>query len=257
METNFHTHTARCGHARGEDREYVEEAIKNGLKILGFSDHSPYCFDKGYYSSFRMKPEETEGYVSSVLALREEYKEDIEIRLGFETEYYPRYFERLMRFYEQYPIDYIIMGQHFLGNETEGDYSGRPHKDSGSWLRYADQVIEGMETGCFTYVAHPDLLNFRGERRYFEEAAHKLCASAGRLQIPLEINLLGVRDGRHYPRRDFFEIAAQHDCEIIIGCDAHSPDVVCDRLSERLALQWCRELGLRRIEYPLLRKPHL
>ncbi len=71
MQTfNFHTHTARCNHAEGADREYVESAIKGGIKTLGFSDHSPYVFKDGYYSGFRMKPEELEGYVKSILDLK-------------------------------------------------------------------------------------------------------------------------------------------------------------------------------------------
>lgn len=28
MKANYHTHTTRCQHAFGEDREYVEEAIR-------------------------------------------------------------------------------------------------------------------------------------------------------------------------------------------------------------------------------------
>ncbi len=53
LTTNFHTHTTRCNHAVGEDRQYVEAAIKGGLKVLGFSDHSPYFFSGDYYSTFR------------------------------------------------------------------------------------------------------------------------------------------------------------------------------------------------------------
>ena len=34
LTTNFHTHTTRCNHAVGEDRQYVEAAIKVGLKAL-------------------------------------------------------------------------------------------------------------------------------------------------------------------------------------------------------------------------------
>ena len=44
MLTNYHTHTRRCGHAVGEDREYAEAAVQAGLKILGFSDHAPQIF---------------------------------------------------------------------------------------------------------------------------------------------------------------------------------------------------------------------
>ena len=34
---NFHSHTVRCQHAVGEEREYVEEAIKEGFEVIGFS----------------------------------------------------------------------------------------------------------------------------------------------------------------------------------------------------------------------------
>ena len=50
MIANYHTHTWRCRHADGTEREYVERAIEGGLKILGFSDHSPYPFPDGYDS---------------------------------------------------------------------------------------------------------------------------------------------------------------------------------------------------------------
>ena len=39
IQTNWHTHTSRCGHAVGTDEEYVQAAIQGGLKTLGFSDH--------------------------------------------------------------------------------------------------------------------------------------------------------------------------------------------------------------------------
>ena len=39
IRNNYHTHTFRCGHAIGNDEEYVIEAIGMGLHTLGFSDH--------------------------------------------------------------------------------------------------------------------------------------------------------------------------------------------------------------------------
>jgi histidinol-phosphatase (PHP family) len=41
MRTNYHTHHGICGHAFGTAEMYIKEAIKNKVKILGFSDHSP------------------------------------------------------------------------------------------------------------------------------------------------------------------------------------------------------------------------
>lgn len=74
MIANYHTHTTRCHHAEGEDRQYVETAIERGLKILGFSDHTPYYYDGDYVSGVRMLPEEVEGYVESIQRLKDEYK---------------------------------------------------------------------------------------------------------------------------------------------------------------------------------------
>ena len=44
MEANYHTHTWRCRHASGTERDYIENAIDHGIRILGFSDHTPYPF---------------------------------------------------------------------------------------------------------------------------------------------------------------------------------------------------------------------
>ena len=76
MIANYHTHTWRCRHADGTEREYVETAIEAGLKILGFSDHTPQVYPGGYVCPVKMLPEELGGYVDTVLDLKREYKDD-------------------------------------------------------------------------------------------------------------------------------------------------------------------------------------
>ena len=39
MRCNYHTHTYRCHHAKGEDEDFVLRAIDAGMTELGFSDH--------------------------------------------------------------------------------------------------------------------------------------------------------------------------------------------------------------------------
>ena len=53
MIANYHTHTIRCNHAKGTEREYIEQAIKEGFKILGFSDHVPQPYPDDFYSWIR------------------------------------------------------------------------------------------------------------------------------------------------------------------------------------------------------------
>lgn len=260
---NYHTHTYRCHHASGEDREYVEAAIKAGFRVLGFSDHVPYPFDHGYCSSIRMSLGETEGYVQSLLDLRQEYRRDIDIKIGFEAEYFPKHFSKLLTHLSDYPIDYLILGQHFSMDESSGIYFGRATTDPSILTAYVDQVIEGMETGAFTYLAHPDLINFprveddgttRPNTRYLSEM-RRLCEAAKRLSIPLEINQLGYCDRRNYPSDLFFSIAGEIGNDVLIGCDAHHPKQLLDAYSIHGAEQLAKRCGVSLMDHLTLRSP--
>ena len=90
MDFNFHTHTWRCGHATGTEREYIEAAIAVGVKEMGFSDHAPWIApDLGKDMSSVVPYAKVEDYVNTVKACREEYRDRIAIHLGFEAEYDP------------------------------------------------------------------------------------------------------------------------------------------------------------------------
>lgn len=244
MRTNFHTHTSRCGHAAGTDREYVEAAIEAGVKVLGFSDHTPYVgFDGDYYSSYRMPISTMDDYVASIESLKKEYKDDIEIHLGLETEYYPELFDGLLEYLKPYGIEYMILGQHFLGCDQYNPYSPTASSDE-QYDTYARLCIEGMRTGYFSYIAHPDLVGCDKSSKGFARAMNAICEEAAQSDFPLEMNLLGLSGGRPYPSREFLEIAAKHKNKIILGRDAHFPDAFFDKETENKALKLCREYGL-------------
>lgn len=256
MFANYHTHTWRCKHAVGTEREYVEAAIDGGMKILGFSDHTPMPYDGGYVSNVKMSMDQLEGYVDTVEHLKAEYRDQIEIHLGLEVEYYPAYFDRLLEATSQYPIEYFLLGQHFLGNEIEEPiFNGTPTASADRLVRYCRQTKEALSTGCFTYFAHPDLLNYTGDRAFYQEQIRDLCEFSKELDIPLEINFLGLWDHRNYPNRAFWEIAGQVGNRVILGCDAHSPDRVWDPETLLMAEQIVRDYHLNRIDTAELRKP--
>ena len=200
MIANYHTHTWRCHHADGTEREYVEKAIESGLKILGFSDHTPYNFPNGYIGPDKMLPSQLEDYVETVMRLRYEYRNDIEIHLGLEVEYLYTLWEPLLRLLEPYPIEYLILGQHYLGDGIDAPFCGE-RTDSVDYLRqYCRQTREALETGRFLYFAHPDVVWFTGPDDIYEEEMTKLCRYCKEIDMPLEINLLGVREDKNYPR---------------------------------------------------------
>ena len=39
MIANYHTHTRWCRHADGEIEDYIQEALRRGLKALAITDH--------------------------------------------------------------------------------------------------------------------------------------------------------------------------------------------------------------------------
>lgn len=254
MIANYHTHTVRCNHASGTEEEYILNAIERGIKILGFSDHTPYFFEGDYYSYFRMRPYLLDDYVNTINALKEKYKDKIEIHLGVEVEYYPTPFNRLLDLLRSKGVEYMLLGQHFVGDEAGEPYCGRENDSDENLKRYVDQTIEGMETGLFTYLAHPDLLWYTGDEETYTREMSRLCAAAKRLDMPLEINLLGLSTGRNYPNEKFWEVAAKYGCKAILGCDAHSPESLSDLQIEKKARELAQKVGIEIIDTVQLKR---
>lgn len=244
MIANYHTHTWRCRHAEGAEEAYVKRAIAGGFRTLGFSDHSPQFFPGNYTSGIRMLPEELPDYVRTVLELKERYSHQIEIRLGVEIEYYPASFPKILPYLRDHGIEYMILGQHRCGNEENEPYNGAPTEDEKILQRYCSQLMEGMQKEKFLYLAHPDLIYYTGADAIYEKHMRQLCREAKSCGLPLEINLLGLRENRQYPRELFWQIAAEEGCPVVLGSDAHTPESVWDPDTEEKAMALCHRLGL-------------
>ena len=244
MYANYHTHTVRCLHASGTEREYVERACANGLKILGFSDHAPYLFPADYYSGMRMRPHETASYCETIEALRAEFSDRIQLHIGFEMEYYPKYFDDTIRFLHDYPIEYLILGQHFLFNEIDRVYSGAATEDESVLAQYVTQCETALRTEKFTYFAHPDLIRYTGNDAVYRRYITRLIRTAKELDVPLELNILGLSTKRAYPNERFWQLVAEADAPCIIGCDAHHTEDVAKPEDVRAAYDYLARFGL-------------
>lgn len=254
MIANYHTHTWRCNHATGREEEYVRNALERNFEILGFSDHTPYCFPEGYVSGFRMRSEQFKDYCDTVRLLQKKYADQISIPLGVEVEYYPAYFRDQLSILQDAGIEYMLLGQHFVGSEINEPYSGRATADPTILRRYCEQAMEAMQTGLFTYLAHPDLIHFVGDEQTYRHHMRQLCREARSCEVPLEVNMLGSWAGRNYPNPVFWELAAEEGCHVILGCDAHAPDHLQKEDTEKKLLVMIRDHGLPLLERVELRK---
>ena len=229
MIANYHTHTSRCHHASGTEEEYIKKAIAEGLETLGFADHAPYVYPEGYVSHFKMTPDEAPDYYNTISALREKYRDKIEILIGYEAEYYPELWDATLEEWKKYPPEYLILGQHYVGKEYDPKNGMHTFAKPGGAEKlklYVDTVIQGISTGAFTYIAHPDMVNYSGNPHVYDEEMTRLILAAKEREIPLEINLLGVAENRLYPNEPFWKLCGALSADAIIGCDAHSPSRV-------------------------------
>lgn len=249
----YHTHTKRCGHAKGEDDEYVRQAIAGEMKIIAFTDHVPQINVVSTTRKVRMYTEEIEEYLKSIKQLQEKYKGQIEIESGFEFEYADRDLEYLRELKSK--TDKMILGQHFVVDKT-----GKAHVFRGNIVSdeildlYAEAIITAMDKGLPDIIAHPD--RFMVSRTSFgkkeEQISRLICRKVVEAGIPLEINMgepldklkesnMSAEELRNkvaYPKREFWNIvleeskkameAGKEPIKVVYGKDAHSPD----RMSE-------------------------
>lgn len=244
FKKNYHTHTALCNHARGEIRDYVEAAASRGLDTIGFSCHAPYPFGDRFHSWFRMTPEQNDYYAREILSLKEEFAGKIDVKLGYEAEYYPALWNELLTEIGRYPCDYVILGQHFYNNEYDGLYAGDCVDDIRAVKGYVRILCEAMRTGLYTYVAHPDLNNYSGDVDEYVDAMRPICEVSMETDTPLEINLLGIRGRRSYPKSAFWKMVGEYDCKVVCGSDAHSPDEILCRDDFKTAMEMVDRYGL-------------
>lgn len=266
--TNYHTHTSRCGHAVGKDEEYVLEAIKEGIKILGFSDHIsyPHLPQKGIRQDYEMLSD----YLSSINELKHKYHDEIEIHVGFEAEYFPRFDAYYHSLLANKGIEYLILGQHcYLNDDNEYVFYNSLHNDYQNLKRYVDDVILAMNTHLFSYVAHPDIIlnSFDSINEDVLKEMKRIIFESKKLNIPLEINvagiryqengnknLIGMKSSHYYPYDAFFSLVGKYQAPVVIGLDAHNPQDFLNQIAIKKAFNMVKKYNLNLVEIIELNK---
>ena len=232
IKTNWHTHTARCGHAVGTDEEYVQAAIQAGLKTLGFSDHAAYAKSR---RTDRMDLDQFPEYMASIRALKEKYKDQITLYLGTEVECYPEQLPILREYRKK--MDYCILGQHSLDLDDDRTYFATKPEELAVYFERLSYACAHDLVDC---ICHPDVVlwSYPVMDESVRTLGKKIAALSLQYQIPLELNtgsgvhhgLRQYEDGKRYayPTRIFFEEFAKAKCPIIIGLDVHDPKLFLD-----------------------------
>jgi histidinol-phosphatase (PHP family) len=142
MLFNLHTHT-RFSDGSSEPEVYIQEAIRQGFSVLGFSDHTPVPFE----NKFALSEENLPVYCDTILALKKKYAGDQpgpgnkgvsrdllppgtsnssgmnpfpEILLGVEIDFIPGMTRPFSSYRELFDLDYTIGSVHLVRNSEAG-----------------------------------------------------------------------------------------------------------------------------------------
>ena len=247
---NLHTHSVYSD-GKSQPREIVEEAVRQGLTTLGFSEHSPLPFD----NNFSVKSADMPHYVAEIAQLKEEFKDRIDIYCGLEADYLTGFSEPFAVTKEKYHLDYLIGGVHLVIDlALQQDQASLADQiwfiDGPKWevydeglqkffdgdirravRRFFEQSNEMIENEPFDIIAHFDKIKMHNRDRYFHEDEswyRKLALETLDLirekGLIMEVNTRGIYKKRYngfYPSPWLMEEACKMGVPAIISADAH------------------------------------
>lgn len=266
MPIDCHSHTARCGHAGGPTRAYVERARRLGLREFAVTDHSHWMVQHpGEWLA--MHRDELPGYIAEVRALQQEFDRDgpapFRVRLGLEADFFPSRLGEAEQVIAREPWDVILGSIHHIGlwgvpNRSEIEHFDRYAIDDICEC-YLDLVGRMVRRRFCDVVTHIDLPRKFGHRpaggmlRFVEPLIPDLRAN----DIAVEINTSGFDHDcdEQYPSWEIIEALHAGGVALTLCSDAHAPEHV-GRHFDRV-LDGLRERGIRELVGFERRAPHV
>ena len=246
---NLHTHTTYVdGALRPEGM--ILAALECGCDSLGFSEHSCIDFDEDYSMSVEMTPK----YIGELRELRDKYKNELEIFIGLELDYYSSWWPKN-------GLDYILGAAHSVkvkdehGNEkyVSVDATAESQRDlvetffAGDYYGMAEAYFEVIsniaEIENVDIIAHFDLLTkFNNNNAIFDEQHPRYlnAALSAMDKILKKCKIFEVNTGamyrcgksEPYPSKHLMIELKKRGGEVIITSDCHDGKSICYAFDE-------------------------
>ncbi len=257
-----------CGHAKGRLRDVVERAVALGFTTYGLSEHCPRFRQQDLYAEESpLTPADLQGLFSAYLveasALAEEFRDRIELLVGFETEALPpdSWPARMREIATQHAFDFNVGSVHSVNGiyiDYKAEVTTQLAEQLGSWealsIAYFEQVAELVATLKPSIAGHLDLVRrFRGGAVQIAPSvwpavtrALEAVKASGTL---LEVNATPARKqfGPVYPAPEILRRAHAMEIPVTLSDDSHGPDVVGGALDE--CLRAIQLAGFDRVHY--------
>src|SRR5467141_3927319 len=242
LPADYHMHTPLCHHAVGEPTEYAAQAVKIGLREIGFSEHSPMARDD--FDDWRMLLGDLGEYVVKVDKARHDHP-GLAIKLALEVDYLPGHEDWIRELAGRHAWDYLIGAVHYVSDSWDLDnpkkISEWKHRDPFEvWSAYFERLTMAAESGLFEIIAHADLCKkfcFYPE----QDCTHlfsRFLEAAKKKDVAMELNTAGLRKNCReiYPSPKIVQMAAQAGVPITFASDAHAIGEVGMNFAEAVTL---------------------
>ncbi|KAK6528486.1 hypothetical protein TWF281_009727 [Arthrobotrys megalospora] len=180
MPFSHHSHSGQfCHHAKDSLESCILQAISKKLRIFCLTEHMPRSDPRDFYpeeDEMGLTPQDLtaafDEYYTTAVALRDKYKEEITIIIGFEVDYIrPSMLPEIRELQEKYHFDMFIGSVHHL-DEIPLDFSKE------LFLK-AIETVEAVDSGADVEEAYNkgtkverfpeiEITGAKGEKRLFE-----------------------------------------------------------------------------------------
>lgn len=247
--TDGHVHTHLCMHARGTMEEYVQSAIKKGLRRLIFHEHMEEGIN--YFEKTWLTEDDFDYYFDEAERLKRVYGNRIDISIGVEVGYNPECPDTLIKRLSNRQWDRIGLSHHYCklpGSDRHLNFLSRKQKNIKTFIaygtsllltRYYETLIEAVQIIPADVLCHLDA-GLRHVPGVVLEHDHLLLIDqlldlVKTSDMALELNTSGyeIRDSP-YPSFDIISKARKRNIQMVVGSDAHNPSQI-GRYFERLS----------------------
>lgn len=237
---DFHMHTCFSADSEARVRDMIESAIDKGLATICFTDHE----DKDYPQDGSFVIESPDTYVAAMQRYQEEYKSQIDIRIGVEIGLQPHLAEYYHKFVNAYPFDFVIGSIHVVGGMDPyygAFFEGKSDEEAYRETFYETvRCIELIED--FDVLGHIDYVVRYGKQKAkdysygkFQKEIDDILKTLIAHGKGIELNTSGWKYGLPFchPHPDVIRRYRELGGKIItIGADGHKP--------EHVAYEFCK-----------------
>ena len=156
MKHDYHIHTHFSGDSKALPENTIKQAIMLGLKSICITEHHDMDFPDEP-NPFEL---DADTYLKEYEALKEKYRDLIDIRTGVELGLQPHLGARLKQYTDSYPFDFIIGSTHLVANK-DPYYPEFWKTDSHSALLrlYLEETLSNIRSfDCFDVYGHLDYI---------------------------------------------------------------------------------------------------